>query len=140
NIQQPGGEGKGLHGLITTPILAGKQVVGVDFNGELRGLDLKTGERKWESLEFWGGKKAMFGTAFLTPHEDRCYVFTDQGDLWLGKFTEKGFEQTSKTRLIEPVQPSRGRRKVVWTHPAYADKAVFVRNQQEIVCAEIGKS
>jgi outer membrane protein assembly factor BamB len=137
NIQKQEDKPTGLHGLITTPILAGGNVVGVDFNGELRGLDPMTGERKWESMDFWGGKPAMFGTAFLTPHEDRCFVFTDQGDLWLGKFTAKGFENTSKAKLIEAVQPARGRRKVVWTHPAYADKAVFVRNQQEIVCAEL---
>ena len=137
NIQKPGGDAKGLHGLMTTPILAAGLVVGVDFNGELRGLDPKTGERKWESLAFWGNKPALFGTAFLTPHEDRCFAFTDQGDLWLGQFTAKGYEQTSKVHLIDAVQPARGRRKVVWTHPAYADKAVFVRNQREIVCASI---
>jgi outer membrane protein assembly factor BamB len=138
NIQKPGGPEKGLHGLTVTPILAGGHVVGVDFFGELRGLDPKTGERKWESLDFWGGKKADCGSAFLTPHEDRCFAFTDQGELWLGKFTDKGYENVTKAKLIENVQPARGRRKVVWTHPAYADKAVFVRNLEEIVCAELG--
>src|SRR5206468_3584506 len=70
NIQKQGDKPTGLHGLITTPILAGGNIVGVDFMGELRGLDPKTGERKWESVDFWGGKPALFGTAFFTPHED----------------------------------------------------------------------
>ena len=28
-------------------------------------------------------------------------------------------------------------RKVVWSHPAYADKCVFARNDKEIVCASL---
>jgi hypothetical protein len=28
-------------------------------------------------------------------------------------------------------------RNVVWSHPAYADKCVFARNDKEIVCASL---
>jgi outer membrane protein assembly factor BamB len=141
NIQKPDMTDKeknsGLHSIMATPILTNGMIVGVDFMGELRAIDPKTGERKWTSLDLWGGKTAMFGTAFITPHEDRWFMFLDSGELWTAKFTEKGFNATSKTKLIDAVQPARGRRKVVWTHPAYAEKAVFVRNQDEIVCAEL---
>ncbi len=38
-----------LHSMISTPVLDGEHVYGVDSYGELRCLDAKTGERIWES-------------------------------------------------------------------------------------------
>jgi len=131
----------GLHAIIGTPVAKDGLVYGVDFMGEFRCLDPKTGERKWTSLEHYAGKQALFGCAFLTPHEDRCFMFVDTGDLYLGALTPKGFEHASKTHLIDAVQPSpRGRRKVVWTPPAYSNNAIFIRNQDQILCAELSGS
>ena len=39
----------------------------------------------------------------------------------------------SRAKLIEPTNPVFGR-KVVWSHPAYANKCVFVRNDKELAC------
>jgi outer membrane protein assembly factor BamB len=39
-----------LHCCISTPILQGDYLYGVDSHGELRCLDLKTGDRIWEDL------------------------------------------------------------------------------------------
>ena len=36
---------RALHSLITTPIVDGDYIYGVDSYGELRGLDARTGER-----------------------------------------------------------------------------------------------
>jgi outer membrane protein assembly factor BamB len=41
-------------------------------------------------------------------------------------------------KLIEPTGAAFGR-KVVWSHPAFANKCVFARNDKELVCASLAK-
>ena len=35
--------------------------------------------------------------------------------------------------MIEPTNKAM-QRNVVWSHPAYADRSIFIRNDKEIVC------
>jgi hypothetical protein len=42
----------------------------------------------------------------------------------------------SRTHLLDPVNYDAGRN-VVWSHPAYADKQIFWRNDRELVCATL---
>jgi hypothetical protein len=44
----------------------------------------------------------------------------------------KGYEEIDRAHLIEPT--GNAGRPVVWSHPAYANKSVYVRNDKEIVC------
>ena len=47
-----------------------------------------------------------------------------------------GYHEVSRTKLIEPNHPARGR-DVVWSHPAFADKCIFARNDKEIICVPL---
>jgi hypothetical protein len=38
--------------------------------------------------------------------------------------------------ILEPVQEARGRQ-VVWSHPAFAERCVFARNDKEMVCISL---
>jgi hypothetical protein len=40
--------------------------------------------------------------------------------------------------MLEPTAAVFGR-KVVWSHPAFASRCVFGRNDKEIVCASLAK-
>jgi hypothetical protein len=44
----------------------------------------------------------------------------------------------SKKKIIEPTEAARGR-EVVWSHPAFARKCVFVRNSKEIICVSLAE-
>ena len=48
------------------------------------------------------------------------------------------FALISRAHLLEPTNEAFGR-PVVWSHPAYANKCVFVRNDKEIICASLAK-
>lgn len=48
----------------------------------------------------------------------------------------KGYEEISRTHLLEPTGEAAGR-SVVWSHPAFANRRVYVRNDKEIVCADL---
>lgn len=124
----------GLHCLINTPVLDGDLVFGVGSYGELRCLDAKTGERLWETLA--ATEKARWASAFLIRNGDRYLINNDRGDLIAARLTREGYEEISRTVLIEPTTRGGGRREkklVNWTHPAFANGHVLTRNDGEIV-------
>ena len=135
------GETDGLHALITTPILEGDHVYGVCSYGELRALSAASGERVWVSDEMVA--QARWGTAFFIKHRDRYFVNNDDGFLIIAQFTPGGYIEQSRTRLIEPTSfagfgPRRlFDRLVNWSHPAYANRHIFHRNDNEIIRASL---
>jgi outer membrane protein assembly factor BamB len=137
------GHTDGLHALITTPILEGDTLFGVCSYGELRALDAATGKRLWESGEMT--RQGRWGTAFLVKNGDRWFVNNDAGDLIIARFHRDRYEEIDRTRLIEPTTnagfgPGRVFDAMVnWSHPAYANRHVVARNDQEILRASLAK-
>jgi outer membrane protein assembly factor BamB len=131
----------GLHSLITTPLIEGDYVYGVGSYGELRGLDARTGDRLWMSDQMTA--QARWGTAFMVRHEDRYFVNNDDGYLIIAQFTPSGYVELGRTRLIEPTSSSgfgatrRFDRAVNWSHPAYANRHIIHRNDNEIIRASL---
>lgn len=125
-----------LHCLISTPVLEKDTIYGVCSHGELRGIKLENGDRLWETFKPTSGQSARWGTAFLVKHGDRYILFSENGDLIFAKLSPEGYHEISRAHLLEPTGPSQ-RRKVVWTHPAFANRAVYVRNDEEIVSASL---
>lgn len=134
NIERP----DGLHALMTTPLLFDGHIYGVCGLGELRCLEAKTGKEVWQTYAATGGKQTPFATAFLVRQADRCWMFNDQGELILAKLSPKGCEELSRAKILEPTQDARGRT-IVWSHPAFAHKCVFARNDKEIICVSAEK-
>lgn len=126
----------GLHTVMCTPVILDGHVYGVCGMGELRCLDWAKGDRVWESYAVTGGKEGLFANAFLTRHEDRYWVWNDQGDLLLAKLSPQGCEVIGQTHLLDTAENSRGR-DVVWSHPAYANRCAYVRNGKELVCVSL---
>jgi hypothetical protein len=54
----------------------------------------------------------------------------------IADLTPKGYKEISRAKVIEPTQANSGR-DVVWSHPAFAHKCIFVRNDREIVCVSL---
>jgi outer membrane protein assembly factor BamB len=123
-----------LHALISTPVIDGDSIYGVDSYGQLRGLDLNTGERRWESLDLVG-EKARWAAAFIVRHGDHYIINNDRGQLILADLTPDGYREIDRTPLIAPTSPASGRDlgAVHWSHPAYANRHLVVRNDREIV-------
>jgi outer membrane protein assembly factor BamB len=125
-----------LHSLISTPVIDGDHIYGVCSYGELRCLDLKTGDRLWSTFEATSKVSARWGTAFLVKHEDRYFLFSEQGDLIIARLSPQKYEELGRAHLLEPTGPSQ-RREVVWSHPAFANRNVYARNDREIVSVSL---
>ncbi len=123
-----------LHCMISTPVLQGEHIYGVDSYGELRCLDLYTGDRIWESLD--AVPKARWANIHMVRHEDNIWMFNESGELIISKLSPRGFHEISRAKLIKPTkgQLNRG---VCWSHPAFAYKHVYIRNDEELICADL---
>lgn len=135
----------GLHSIMSTPIIRGEHIYGVCSYGELRCLRLSDGIRVWEDLKATGNANEpneRWANAFLTQHEDRTILFNEKGDIIISRLTPMGYEEISRSHIIDPtgVAPAGGvNRKIVWSHPAFASKCIFVRNDKEMICISMGK-
>ena len=128
----------GLHGIMCTPFIEAGYIYGVCSYGQLRCLKADTGERIWETLAATtvDGKPTRWGNAFLVKNGDRFFLNNETGDLIIAKLDPQGYHEISRTHLLEPTNTAAGR-KVVWSHPAYADRCIFARNDREIICVSL---
>lgn len=128
----------GAHCLMATPVFAGGLGFACGSNGEFICFDQATGEKRWQTYEPVVGKKADCGTVFTIPQGDRAVMFNDQGELILARLTADGYQQQSRAQILKPAGFARGR-DIVWSHPAFAQKCVFARNDLEIICVSLAE-
>ena len=126
----------GLHSIMSTPWMTPTHIYGVCSYGQLRCLDAKTGERLWETRQPTGDGR--WWNAFIVPHEDRFFLHNEQGDLIIATLTPEGYTELSRAKLVEPTRKV-GNRMTIWSHPAFAMKSVFARNDQEIVRVDLSE-
>lgn len=125
----------------STPFLQDTTIYGCDAStGALIGVRLEDGQRLWETFEpTTGGTRGQsYGTAFLVKHEDRFFLFSEKGDLILAHLSPQGYKEIGRFHVLDPTSRSFGR-PVVWSHPAFARRCVFARNDQELVCVDLAK-
>jgi outer membrane protein assembly factor BamB len=130
-----------VYSVCSTPLVDDDGTMyGVCQRGQLRAVELATGNRLWETLKpTTGGERPLnSGTAFLVKNGDRYFIISETGDLIIAKLSPKAYEEISRTHLLDPTSDCFGR-SVVWSHPAFADKCIFARNDKEIVCASLAK-
>jgi hypothetical protein len=118
----------------STALLQGDYVFSAKSTGELVCLEAGTGKQVWETntvTELKGG-----ASIHLTPAGDAVFLFTDRGDLILAQLMPQGYTEVSRAHLLEPTRTVGGRR-WAWTPPAYANRHIFARNDEELVCASL---
>jgi outer membrane protein assembly factor BamB len=143
-----------LSSIMCTPWVEGEHIYGVCSYGQLRCLEADTGKRVWFTMEATRGKRTpakvaknpepadseRWGLAFIIPQGERYFLFNEQGDLIIAKLSPKGYEELDRAHIIEPTNKMAGfGRLVVWMHPAFANRCVFVRNDKELVCVSLAK-
>ncbi len=125
-----------LHCMISTPVMDGAHIYGVDSYGELRCLDASNGNRVWEDQT--ATPRNRWSNIHIVRNADRYFMFNESGDLIIAKLSPQGFQPISRAHLIDPTTEQLRRRDgVTWSHPAYADRHVFARSDKEIVCASL---
>lgn len=131
----------GVFAANSTPLVDGQTIYGNDCEvGCLRAVDLATGKRLWETFvpTTGGERRDSHGTAFITKNGDRYFLFSETGDLIIARLSPEKYEELSRAHILEPTGEAFGR-PVVWSHPAYAGRCAFIRNDKEIVCVSLAK-
>ena len=125
-----------LHSIMTTPLMFGGYIYGVDSYGELRCLDENTGDRVWENLD--ATPKARWSTIQLVRNGEQVWMLNERGELILSRLSPRGYEEISRTQLLAPTKEQLNQRNgVCWSHPAFANRCIFARNDEELVCANL---
>lgn len=129
----------GVYASNATPLIHDGVIYGSDCGtGEYIAVDPKTGDRYWETFELTTGgeRRASHGTAFTVRQDDKFWVFAETGDLILASFSKEGFQEAGRMHVLDPTGDCFGR-PVVWSHPAFAGKCVFARNDKQLVCVSL---
>jgi outer membrane protein assembly factor BamB len=132
-----------LHTVISTPVLKDGYVYGVCSHGEVRCLKLDTGERIWDTFAATTeGEPRRWANVFFIAQGDRYFLPNEKGELIIAKLSPDGYQEISRAQILRPTnsmaQFGKGRPSdVVWSHPAFANQCVYMRNDEEIVCVSL---
>jgi outer membrane protein assembly factor BamB len=118
----------------STPLLTGDAVFSATQKGDLVCLDAHTGKELWRADKVTDHRTGP--SIHITPNGGAAFLYTNRGELIRARLTAAGYEEISRTQLLDPVMPFGGR-KITWSPPAYANRHVFVRNEREILCASL---
>jgi outer membrane protein assembly factor BamB len=125
-----------LHSIISTPVMDDGYIYGVDSYGELRCLDAATGKRIWEDDS--AVPRARWATIHFVKRANRYWMFNDQGVLTVAQLDPQGYHPLSRCFVIDPTTDQLPRRDgVTWSHPAFANRAIFIRNDRELISASL---
>lgn len=130
---------RGISPINSTPFIEGEYLYGVDSGGQLTCVELATGKQIWATTEpITGSRPANSGTAFLVRNGDRYFLFCENGDLAIARLSPKGYTELDRANILEPTYAAFNR-PVIWSHPAFAQKCLFARNDKELVCVSLAK-
>jgi outer membrane protein assembly factor BamB len=130
---------EGLHTVVTTPIIIGDHIYGICSYGQYRCLLAKTGERVWETQAVTK-ERVRWASGQQVRNGDRLFINNDRGELIIVKPSPAGYQEISRTPLIKPTSPPQNRRELVnvnWMYPAYANRHIYARNDEEIISASL---
>ena len=136
-----GSNTKSVHCNNSTPVMTDTMIFGCDVESSaLIGVRVVDGERMWQTKSPTVGDrdKARHGTAFIVRYRDtdRYFLFSETGDLILAEMKASAYREIGRHPVLEPTNNTGGR-SVVWSHPAFAEKSMFARNDKEIVRVDL---
>jgi len=126
-----------LQAIISNPIFVGDLIYGVDSYGEFRCLDAKTGDRIWEDQSLV--RRNRWATIHMVERDGQVWMFNEQGELMITELSESGVKVLSRTDVIAPtrIQLTRRDEGVCWAPPAFANRSIYVRSDNELVCCSL---
>ncbi len=131
-----------LHALMSQPLIDGDYIYGICSYGQLRCLRRTTGERVWETQAVTV-EKARNATAWMVRNQDRTFILNDRGELILAKLGPSGYAEIGRTKVMKPTSPPGARRElgaVIWSHPAFANRHMVIRNDEEVIRVSLDES
>jgi outer membrane protein assembly factor BamB len=129
----------GLNSVFSTPQFEGGHLYGVLSGGALCCVQADTGARLWTTGRPLGQRPAASAELFLVRQGGRYFLFTEKGDLIIARLSPRGYEEVSRAHLLDPSSAASGAfaRDVLWSHPAFANRCAYVRNDKELLCVSL---
>ena len=82
-------------------------------------------------------ERARWAAGQIVRHGERLFINNDRGELLIVNPSPQGYREISRTRI----EPNRHHRRelvnVNWSHPAYANRHIYARNDEEIIAASL---
>lgn len=128
-----------IYSVFSTPQVDGELIYGVNSGGTLCCIRAGNGERVWESLKPHGPKPLASAEIFIVRNGPRYFLANESGDLIIAKLSEKGYDEISRAHLLDATSSGFGRQ-VLWSHPAFADRCAYMRNDKELICVSLADS
>ena len=128
----------GISAVNVQPFVLDGRVYGFHEKGDLRVIDIPSGAVVWKGGGPLGERPQGSGTAFLTRQGARFWMFAETGDLVMATLSPQGYTELGRAHLLEPTNVAFGRR-VVWCAPAYANRCIVVRNDEEIIRVSLAR-
>jgi outer membrane protein assembly factor BamB len=88
-------------------------------------VDLATGKLKWRERGYGGGQ------VLLLPDQDLLLVFTEKNEVALVKTNPEKREELCKLPMLKGIKS--------WSHPVVARGKLYVRNDEEAACYDVGE-
>lgn len=128
----------GISPINVQPFVADGLIYGFHEKGDLRAVQIPSGEALWKSRGPFPGRSPNSATAFLVRQKDRFWMFVETGDLVIAKLSPEGYQELDRAHLIMPTNFAFGR-EVVWCPPAFANRRIYVRNDAECICVSLAQ-
>lgn len=115
----------------STPVPVGKDhvylvtgsVLNVKQQSPLRCVEAATGKELWQRE-----KVGRYHSALLRTGDDRLLMLQDSGQLVLIDPSPKEYRELARARVCGPT----------WAHPALADGRLYLRDEKELICLQLG--
>jgi outer membrane protein assembly factor BamB len=127
---------------MSTPVISDGIIYGNDAeSGTLMAARVADGEQLWQTVQPIDpdnsrGRGPRNANLFIVKNGAQYFLFNESGELILAKLSPDGYEEISRATILKPTNHT-GARKVVWSHPAFANKCMFARNDEELVCVSL---
>jgi len=128
----------GISAVNVQPFAADGHIYGFHEKGDLRVVEIPSGAVVWKGGGPLGDRPQGSGTAFIVRQGDRAWMFAETGDLVIARLSPAGYTELGRAHLLEPTNTAFGRN-VVWCGPAYANRCIIVRNDEEIIRVSLAR-
>ena len=126
-------ENRFLRGLMSQPLYRDGHVYSIDKVYGLTCFELQTGKKLWDDKHQVSPRGQNPQATYVWLGDgNRVIILNELGDLILARLSPQGYDEQSRTRIIEPSETS-----PLWAHPAYAGNRVYARNETELVCVSL---
>ena len=120
----------------STPLLRANCLYSLNAAANLVCLDAATGAQIWETDKVTRQKNGSSACMHMVVNGSSVFIYNELGELILAHLSPKGYEEISRTTLMEPTYGFGGK-KLTWAAASFANGHVYARNEKQIICASL---